>query len=194
MCCLQLTVAPDTTFSNTTTTTIATSTTTSTTTVSSLYTTASIIPTTGRAIHSYTSTSPSSSTHITSSNSDSSSNGAVAAIVLSLVVFIIIIIIVVVAIIVVWKKKRSRSTKPEGVYYSNIGEGTLQISLPEPFYSKLSGEQNNHAKSICNNSPTQQHVTCSMQDNPSYSDPKEQVMLQDNSAYGSTSKYKELKE
>ena len=85
-----------------------------------------------------------------------------------------------------WKGNRSVSTKPEGVYYSTIDEGTLQTSLPskpEPIYTEMSDEKSN-AKNISNTSPTQQHVTT--QDNPAYSDPKKQVALQDNPAYGST--------
>ena len=96
-------------------------------------------------------------------------------------IIIIIIIIVVVVVIVVWKKKKcSGSTKPEGIYYSTIDEGTLKTSLPnkpEPIYTEMS----NNAKNISNTSPTQQHVT--MQDNPTYSD---LVNLQDNPAYGCT--------
>jgi len=82
------------------------------------------------------------------------------------------------------------------VYYSTIDEGMLQTSVPnksKPIYTKMSDEQ----KNISNTSPTQQHVT--VLDNPVYSNPKEQrvikeqVKLQDNPAYDSTSRYKEVK-
>ena len=126
----------------------------------------------------------SNTTPITSSDDGSSNSGVIAAIVISLVVFIIVLlIIVIVVIVVVWKRKRSGSTKPEGVYYSTIGEGTLQASLPnkpKPIYAEMNDEQKN-ARNISNTSTTQQYVT--IQDNPAYSEPKEQVALQDNPAY-----------
>ena len=86
----------------------------------------------------------------------------------------------------VWKKKSSRSTKPEGVYYSTIGEGILQTSLSnkqqrsEPIYTEMSDKQN-YTKNVSITNPTKESVT--MQHNPAYSIPTEQVVLQDNPAY-----------
>jgi len=87
-----------------------------------------------------------------------------------------------------WKRKSNGSTKPEGVYYSAIGEGTLQTSLsnkqqkPEPIYTEVSDKQNN-SKNISITNQTQESVT--LQDNPAYFNPKEQVVLHDNPAYSS---------
>ena len=99
------------------------------------------------------------------------------------VISVTIVIIIIVIILVVWKRKSNGSTKPEGVYYSTIGEGTLKTSLsnkqqkPEPIYTEMSDKQDN-TKNISITNPTQESVT--MQDNPAYSNPTKHVVLQDN--------------
>jgi len=99
------------------------------------------------------------------------------------VISVTIVIIIIVIILVVWKRNRSGSTKQEGVYYSTIGDGTLQASQPneqqkpEPIYTEMSDKQDN-TKNISITNPTQESVT--MQDNPAYSNPTKHVVLQDN--------------
>ena len=58
------------------------------------------------------------------------------------------------------KEKWIRSTKPEGVYYNTIDEGTLQTSQsskPEPIYAEMSDKQSN-AKNISIKNATKESV------------------------------------
>ncbi|XP_065914003.1 mucin-2-like isoform X2 [Dysidea avara] len=126
-------------------------------------------------------------TPISSSSSSSFNAGLILGVLLAIVFVTTVIIIILVIVIVVWKRNRNGSTKPEGVYYSTIGERTVQTSIPnkpEPLYTETDDEQ------IITETDDEQVIPMNtsnanptMQNNPAYSDPKEQVVLQNNPAY-----------